>query len=291
MDLVIERAGGREIVAERLLDHHARVLGETGIRQALDHRAEQERRDLQVEDGRRRPSARHTLVVSASRSRRTRKTGGRRSDRRRPVDLLPGSHDARARDRVACPASSRRRRRRRSGIEQASPLEPVEDRNVITLARSPVIPKTTKRPPAWCPAGPERVRGRAFDEDVAPVVMPKSPSLVFVQVGPRGGRTLNPDGVTRPQFGSISAGRARACRRPPPGSAVRTLMRAARSCVNPAHVQFTTAFAPQVLTRREQRQMNGSPCERGGLALDRAPSAHLDDRGGAANHDMVPLSS
>ena len=45
-----ERACGLEIVAKRLLDDHAGRLGQAGRRQLLDHRAEQKRRDLEVED-------------------------------------------------------------------------------------------------------------------------------------------------------------------------------------------------------------------------------------------------
>ena len=44
-----ERPGGRQVVAERLLDDDRAWLGETGVGQALDDRAEQERRDLEVE--------------------------------------------------------------------------------------------------------------------------------------------------------------------------------------------------------------------------------------------------
>ena len=49
--LLGERPGGGEVVAEGLLDHHARVLGQARIRQALDDHAEQRRWDLEVEDG------------------------------------------------------------------------------------------------------------------------------------------------------------------------------------------------------------------------------------------------
>ncbi len=52
VDLLGERDRGLAVVPERLLDHDARRVGQPGVVQALDHRAEQERRDLQVEDRR-----------------------------------------------------------------------------------------------------------------------------------------------------------------------------------------------------------------------------------------------
>ena len=51
VQLRVQRARGGEVVAERLLDDDARVLGETGVGQALDDRAEERGRDLEVEDG------------------------------------------------------------------------------------------------------------------------------------------------------------------------------------------------------------------------------------------------
>ena len=44
-----QRAGGLEVVAERLLHHHPGVLGEAGVVQLPHHLAEEKRRDLQVE--------------------------------------------------------------------------------------------------------------------------------------------------------------------------------------------------------------------------------------------------
>jgi hypothetical protein len=41
--------GRGEVVSERLLDHHARRRRQIGLRQALDHRRKQGRRDLQIE--------------------------------------------------------------------------------------------------------------------------------------------------------------------------------------------------------------------------------------------------
>jgi hypothetical protein len=50
VDLLVQGAGGGDVVAEGLLDHHPGPLGQAGVGQALDDGAEQERRDLQVED-------------------------------------------------------------------------------------------------------------------------------------------------------------------------------------------------------------------------------------------------
>jgi hypothetical protein len=50
VDLVIQLARGGQVVAEGLLDHHTRVLGQARLGEPLDHRAEQEGRDLEVED-------------------------------------------------------------------------------------------------------------------------------------------------------------------------------------------------------------------------------------------------
>ena len=51
VDVGGELVGGREVVTERLLDDDAGVLGQVRVVQALDHGAEQERRDLEIEDG------------------------------------------------------------------------------------------------------------------------------------------------------------------------------------------------------------------------------------------------
>src|SRR5438067_9592502 len=50
MDLLRELPGGREVVTERLLDDDAPRLRHAGRGQPLDDLAEQERRDLQIED-------------------------------------------------------------------------------------------------------------------------------------------------------------------------------------------------------------------------------------------------
>ncbi len=51
MHLLVERPGRGEIVAEGLLDDHAGRLRQPRLGEALDHSSEQERRDLEVEDG------------------------------------------------------------------------------------------------------------------------------------------------------------------------------------------------------------------------------------------------
>jgi hypothetical protein len=48
VQLVGERAGGREVVAERLLHHHVRALREPRVGEALHDGREQRRRDLEV---------------------------------------------------------------------------------------------------------------------------------------------------------------------------------------------------------------------------------------------------
>ena len=54
VDVLVQLGGQRarrvEVVAERLLDDHSPVLGQAGLGQAFDDRAEQEGRDLEVED-------------------------------------------------------------------------------------------------------------------------------------------------------------------------------------------------------------------------------------------------
>ncbi len=50
MDLRGKLAGGGEVVAEGLLDHHPRVLGQTGLGEPLDRHPEEGGRDLQIED-------------------------------------------------------------------------------------------------------------------------------------------------------------------------------------------------------------------------------------------------
>ena len=47
-----ERVGRLEVVSERLLDDDARAFRQAGVAELLDDLAEQERRDLEVEDGR-----------------------------------------------------------------------------------------------------------------------------------------------------------------------------------------------------------------------------------------------
>ena len=51
MHLLVERGRRGDVVPEGLLHHDARRCRHAGIREPLDHRAEQGRRDLEVEDG------------------------------------------------------------------------------------------------------------------------------------------------------------------------------------------------------------------------------------------------
>ena len=68
VELRRERLRGGEVVAERLLHDHARVRRQAGGGEARDHRAEQERRDLEVEDRRPAPpiAVRTAAYVAAS---------------------------------------------------------------------------------------------------------------------------------------------------------------------------------------------------------------------------------
>ena len=49
-ELGVERPGRLEVVAEGLLDHDPRVLGQAGVGEAVDDGGEQRGRDLEVED-------------------------------------------------------------------------------------------------------------------------------------------------------------------------------------------------------------------------------------------------
>ena len=157
----VQRLRRCEVVAERLLDDDARVLGQPCLGEPADDRGEERRRDLEVEDRelrvldrlgdlrvrRRRPRSRRGRTRGASRGARTRP---RRSSRR-------SRRSTRGRARRAARASSRRRRRRRWGSRGGRAASSrYSDRYVMTRARSPVIPKITstsagRGPPFACP--------------------------------------------------------------------------------------------------------------------------------------------
>ena len=105
VDLLVERARRGEVVPERLLDHHARRLGQARPGEPLDHHPEQRRRDLEVEDRGpraarwRRPRARR---CRRRRSRPARRRAARRSDRR------PRRRSSRRSASIALRACSRR---------------------------------------------------------------------------------------------------------------------------------------------------------------------------------------
>ena len=138
-----------EVVAERLLDDDARVLRQARLGEALDDRAEQERRDLEVED---RASRALDRLADALVGRRVGEVAG---DVREP-----GGEAARRPPRRAarrCRRSTSRARSTSWSTVQSSTATPTigqsssprcssrySDRNVITFARSPVIPKTTR---------------------------------------------------------------------------------------------------------------------------------------------------
>ena len=119
VELVGERTCRREVVAERLLDDHPGGLRQPGLREPLHDPAEQERRDLEVED--RQARARRWLRRRGRRSPRRRslrpRTRGARQSAgtppRRAARRCPRSTRAHAR-RAARP-TSRRPPRRRSG--------------------------------------------------------------------------------------------------------------------------------------------------------------------------------
>ena len=140
------------VVAERLLHHHSRRLGEPGLGEPLHHRAEQERRDLQVEHRRARVldlgadalvgrGVGEVALHVGQAAPRTGRTPRGRAPRPLPTIDVPGALDELVegpvvdRDADDRASSSLRRSRRYS------------DRNVITRARSPVIPKITNTSP------------------------------------------------------------------------------------------------------------------------------------------------
>ena len=50
VQLLVERTCGGDVVSERFLDDDARILGQSRVREPADDRAEERRRDLEVED-------------------------------------------------------------------------------------------------------------------------------------------------------------------------------------------------------------------------------------------------
>ena len=205
-----ERARGGEVVAERLLDDDARVLGEPGRGEALDDRAEQERRDLEVEDGR--LGALDRLADARVRRRVA------------EIALDVGEPGREAREDVLDRASRRfprctpRACSRSLSIVQSFTATPTighrssprcssrySERKVMTFARSPVIPKTTNasacRGASVMAASVRSSLRVSWDPHVSDVAATSSSS----------------DGSTT--------------------------MRPARSCVNPVHVQSINAFA------------------------------------------------
>ena len=120
---------------------------------ALDHRAEQERRDLQVE---------HRLLRALERRGHRAYVASSAKSPARMTAAPPGGRRPRRRPAHRCPRWTARACSRSSSSLQSSTATPMigqssrprrssrySDRNVITLARSPVIPKITNasRPP------------------------------------------------------------------------------------------------------------------------------------------------
>ena len=175
VDVLVElggqRAGRGQVVAERLLDDDARRLRQPGLGQALDDGAEEERRDLEVEDR-----------VLGALDRLGDALVGRRVGEVALHVGEPGGEAVEHRLRRAarrCPRSTRGRARASWSTVQSSTATPTigqsssprcssrySERNVITFARSPVIPKTTKTS-----AGRARVRRTPVARGGAAVVV------------------------------------------------------------------------------------------------------------------------
>ena len=130
VDLLGERAGGGQVVAERLLHDDARAVGQPCLREALDHRAEEERRDLEIEDRAGRALERRG---DAGVRRLVAEVPGhvghprRQAVEDRVVDLLTGALDGRAgmlAELVVAPVLDRDAQDR--AVQQASSLQPVQ---------------------------------------------------------------------------------------------------------------------------------------------------------------------
>ena len=153
VDRLVQLGGERtrrvSVVPERLLDDDARVVGQPGRLEPLDDGAEEERRDLEVEDRQLRALDRRADALV-----------GRGVARSRPA-----TYERRAAKRSKTCASScspvpsidSRARCRSWSTVQSSTATPTigqsssprfssrySDRNVITFARSPVMPNTTR---------------------------------------------------------------------------------------------------------------------------------------------------
>ena len=159
VQLLGQRPGRGVIVAERLLHHDPRGVRQPGLGKALDDRREQKRRDLEIEHRRRRALDR---LTHARVGRRVGEIALHvRKPRREPLEHLRIELLARAENRLPgaldelLHTSSRRPPRPRSGHESRPSLSSrYSDRNVITRARSPVIPNTTSTSAACGVLGP-----------------------------------------------------------------------------------------------------------------------------------------
>ncbi len=148
MQLLGERASRRQIMAERLLDDDPRVCRHARFRQAADHRSEERRRNLEVEDrGLRALDSLRDLGVGC--------VVGEvsvvvREPLREASEHVLVEFLARADDRVARaldellerPVVERDADDR--AVQKPRCSSRYSERNVITFARSPVIPKMTR---------------------------------------------------------------------------------------------------------------------------------------------------
>ncbi len=145
-------------MAERLLDDDARVRRQPGLGQALDDRAEQERRDLEVED---------RLLGALDRLGDPLVGGGIAEVALRRRRTAPPSRSNTCVVELSrrCPRSSSRARSSSWSTVQSSTATPTigqsssprfssrySERNVITFARSPVIPKHDDISGRCCPS-------------------------------------------------------------------------------------------------------------------------------------------
>ena len=144
VQLVGERTRRGAVVAERLLDNDARTLGQPRVREPLHDRAEQERRDLEIEHGQARVSDRlcdplvgGRVAEVAGHIRQTR----REAPEHLLVELLARSDDRLARaldETIDRPVVERHAEDR--AVEQAPPLQPVqrtEGHHLRQVARDP----------------------------------------------------------------------------------------------------------------------------------------------------------
>ena len=250
-----ERAGGLAVVAERLLDDDPRVLRDAGLRQPLDDPAEEERRDLEVED---------RALGAGDRGRDALVRGGvaevaldvretlREAREHRLVELLAGADDRVAGaldelvDRPVVDGDADDR-----ALEQPTLLEPVERMERHDLGQVPGDPEDHED------VGLLRLRRRRR----------------------RGGhccaRHLVPPPLAVPRHGSLrhAAATPVICSRSP-----RTRSDPAHALVGEPRAGPVDDRLRPILVRRQEREVHGAPGDLGLQALHRPPTEHLRRR-------------